>query len=594
MAYIPHTYVPLSSPKKKSVDYTMPSGGVKLSGSDITIPSGKCASLKNLDIISDRIKTREVFPGASVFMTGELHGISNEFFMESIVFHVGTSLYYIMSGEEEVHLISDSLPDKKSLICVFLSKAYIYCGSHVYSLDSNFNLTDEITSAPQIYVTANPNTLDDLKRSDVPFNLCAPRITFRIDNTAGANINMPHGIDTTRPIEVYENDVLTDTSEYSVSEERVHFINHGSLSLRDVKVVYYLLRAEEAGFDYSLSNSNIGVAFGGNSNGGTRLFFMGNSNKPGYYYKSELLNPLYVSEKEYEIIADGCENITAVRKMYGDLIVFTERSVWKMGYNFTQDNTYFTVKEISNETGCDCPGSVQLIDNRVVFANSKKGVFIVDSTEDTGEQNIKPLSESILKGGGTGLLDNEKGVLTKATSCDCDRKYMLFAGGKAYIWDYNATPFRQSSDYRAAQERLCWYIYDDFGEGNFFNLDGKFVSFVEGESGVNAVFYSKGTGREMQSLFESGNSECFYPLTRKHITDMTVKLCRGDGCELHLTLYGDSEKYYETVFPQKRKDKEKIRFHLPQKALYDFAFSISGKGEYEIEEITADFIMISE
>lgn len=594
MAYIPYTYVPAAQSRKKQASYTMPTGGVSLSDKDVKVSDGQCALLKNFDIISDRIKTRELCRKGDFSVTGELHGISNEFFMGNIVFHAGNSLCRICEGEEEIHIISDTFPDKKSLICVFLSKIYIYCNTHVYSLDSNFVLTDELTEAPEVFKPTGVALLNKAERNDVPFNLCAPRVTINLESTNAGSFTLPYGIDTSRPLEFYEDEELIDPEKYTVSQEKVSLSSLSLQGYRKVKIVYYLLRYEEAGFEDILSNSKIGVAFGGNTAGGTRLFFMGNSNKCGYYYKSELLNPLYVAENEYEIIADGCEDITAVKKMYGDLIIFTHRSVFKMSYNISGDKIFFSVKEISNEVGCDCPGSVQLIDNRVVFANSKKGVFIVDSTEETGEQNLKPISGNILKGKDMGLLDNKQSDIQKSCSCDFDRKYMLFVGDRVYVWDYNSTPFRTSYDYNAAQQRLCWYIYDNFGKGTFFESDKGFVSLSQKEGNVDIGFYTKDNTLSSESVFESGNSERFLPFIRKHITGMTIKLARGDGCTLKLSLYGDGEKYYERSFPKKSSDKEKIKFSLPRKALYDFGFKISGTGSYEIESITAEYIEISE
>ena len=41
------------------------------------------------------------------------------------------------------------------------------------------------------------------------------------------------------------------------------------------------------------------------------------------------------------------------------------------------------------------PGSVQLIDNRLVFANSVGGVYMIASTEGKAEENVKPLSGNV-------------------------------------------------------------------------------------------------------------------------------------------------------------------------------------------------------
>ena len=432
------------------------------------------------------------------------------------------------------------------------------------------------------------------EKSDVPFNLVAPRITVTFRSTTAKAFWLPQLLDTERKVEIYKDDVPADEDECEIYEDKIRI--NDSLAVdnyRVVKVVYYLQKPEEAGFYDFIGRCRLAVAFGGNASGGTRLFFTGNSEKKGYYYKSELMNPLYVPDNEYEIIGDGCEDITALKKMYGDLMVFTENSVFKMSYNHTNEGTFFSVKELSCEAGCDCPHSVQLIDNRVVFANSKRGVFIIDSTDEAGEQNIKPISGNILKGNGTGLLENNPLSLKKACSCDYDRKYMLFADGKAYIWDYDATPYRESSSYSVAQQRLCWYTYDNVAGSHYVNSDVKLLAFEE-KDGVYLYTASDGADNAVESVLESGISECFSPLARKHVTGMSIKLKREEGCEINLSLYGDGEKYYEMKLPVRKKEKEKILLHLPRKALYGFGFCIEGKGEYEIEEIVIEYIEITE
>ncbi|MBQ7399094.1 MAG: hypothetical protein IJW06_01355 [Clostridia bacterium] len=598
MAYIPNTYVPITEGKKKRVRYTLPTGGVKLSQKNVAADVGKCAQITNMDIAFDRIMTRRLKENFDerYFVSGNLNGFCNEPFYDKLIFHVGTCIYCFNPSDDELTLISDTLPDCKSLICLFMSKVYIYCNTHVYSIDSDFVFNEEQdVFAPLIYEGIVPGFAHNAKKNGTPFNLVAPRIAIEYVSSTANYYGLPHSLDTARKVEVYKDGVLLEESKYVISQDTIEIKD--SLAYdnnRVIKIVYYLLNPSEAGFDGFIGNCNLVTAFGGNVNGGTRLFFTGNADKKGYYYKSELQDPLNVVEGEYEIIGDGCENVTALKKMYGDLIVFTENSVYRMNYNFTQDSTYFTVKELSCEAGCDCPGSVRLIDNRVVFANSKRGIFIIDSTEETGEQNIKPISGNILKGKGYGLLDNPKEELLSACSADFDRKYMLFVGGRVYVWDYDKTPFRDSGSYSAAQERLCWYIYDGI-DGNFFTqIDARLISLYE-DGGVYVSVLSDDSERtEIVSAFDSGISECFSPLTRKHVTRMSIKLSREENCSISLSLYGDGEKYYVANLPQRKSEKEKLIINLPKKALYGFGFCINGKGGYEIEEIVAEYIEITE
>ena len=459
MAYIPYTYVPIVKSGRKRITYPLPTGGVILPQNGMTIENGKCEGICNFDILPDRIKTR-CFQGTAAEgfnAEGTLHGALDETFCDRLVFHVGQCLYSYDSQSDNVQLIYDAMPDAKSLLCPFMSRLYIYCNTHIYSLGDDFILKEEFDiPAPVIYENAFPSTLQKDKKTDNPYNLAAPRITVKYVSSISKSFLLPQRLDTSRPVEIYIDGEPCKKSICEISEDVIRINDDYSYdNNRYVTVVYYLLDLADAGYEDFISGCNVVTAFGGDTNGGTRIFFTGNPNKKGYYCKCSLQNPLQVNDDEFEIIGDGNENITAVKKMYGDLIMFTQGSVFRMGYNLTQDGSYFAVKEISSETGCDCPGSVQLIDNRVVFASSKKGIYIIDSATDTGEHNIKPVSGNVLKGDGVGLLDNDAELLKNACSVDFDRKYFLFVGGRAYIWDYDMTPFRESGSYSAAQGRLC-------------------------------------------------------------------------------------------------------------------------------------------
>lgn len=596
MAYLPLSFVPKNKKSFKNVNYRLPVGGVKLSDNTWSVDEGKCSYMCNMDVLSDRLRNRVSQEAVCESFTeeGKINGYFKSQFYDKLVFHAGTHLYLFGSGDEKTSIIADNLPDKPSLFCIFLSKIYIYCDTHVYTLDSEFNFAEELPDAPLIYESCVANVRYSGKRTELPFNLLAPRITVSYSQCTNRTFILPQNADVTRGAVVYKDGEEMPSDEFELHEDYLEISDgHGAVN-RLVSLSYFVSEPEKMEFENVISDCELVADFGGNAEGGTRLFFTGNKNKKGYYYKSDFLNPLYVAGDGFEIIGNGSENITALKKMYGNMIVFTEQSVFRMGYTLDKDGSFFSVKELSSEAGCDCPDSVQLIDNRVVFANSKKGVFIIESTGENGEQNIKPISGNILKGNGMGLCDIPTEALKKAKSIDFDRKYMLFADGKAYIWDYDEAGFSGSSNYSRAEERLKWYVYDGILGSEFVEVDRSLLSFDETD-GVRIFWFNEDVKEsDCEGVFYSGNSVLFAPKKRKHVYSMSIKLSRSENCDITLGFFGDGEKYYETKLPKCKKNKEKIIMKLPKKALYDFAFSIKACGEYEIQDIAFGYYEIKE
>lgn len=594
MAHIPYTYTPLKGNSSKLASFSPALAGVRLSDNRDKMSNDKCCQMYNFDVLSDRIATRnaEKLLFSNFPPEGVLHGISREQFCGKTIFHVGKNLYCYDGGENEPALLSSDLPDKDSLFCPFLSKLYIYCDRHIFSVNNAFEFAEEEPFAPVLYENLAPTNTSP-KLLDVPYNMLAPRIEAQYRLSESLSFVLPVEADLSRKVEIYEDDVLVDPSICTIEEKLVYIYHSKYVDSRVVKIVYYVKNDSDIGYDGFIAGCRVAASFGGDVNGGTRLFFTGNDEKKGHYYKSELQNPLFVPSDEYEILGNGSENVTCLKRMYGDLMVFTQRSVFRMAYNLSNDGPVFTVKEISSGIGCDCPDSIQLVDNRVVFLNSEKGVFIVDSTENTGEQNVKPISKNVLKGNGTGILDNDKNSLENAWSVDFDRKYMLFIGSKAYIWDYDESGFVDTGNYSKAQERLIWYIYDGISGEVFFETRSGLACITK--HNVQLYGFDKSMDKsDVVCRYVSGIVSEMYPFSKKFVTDVSLMLKKNVNSAYTLSLYADGKKYYEVVLPQGQGGKEKIILKLPKKELYGFGYEISGSGEIEIEHMLFDYTIIKD
>lgn len=209
------------------------------------------------------------------------------------------------------------------------------------------------------------------------------------------------------------------------------------------------------------------AVFGGTN--GTRVFLAGNGTAT--YFYSDLTSPDYFPENNYNVVGDNTA-ITALALQYGVLIVFKESEVWQVSYSEsggTDGRVSFPLKAVNRGIGCDCPGSVQLVNNSLVWLSSKVGVCILCSTQIEDERNVQVISRNIM---GTvdrpGLLQCEG--LRDATSADWRGKYWLRTGERVWVWDYEATPYQQSYNPDLAAKALAWFPMTGITAGQFLIL----------------------------------------------------------------------------------------------------------------------------
>ena len=580
MAYIPTTVTSAKDSSRIGAQLALPTSGVYLSDGTSFGNDAQAAVLSNYDVTHTGLCARggakrcfDIPDSAS-----DIYSITKYGYNGRVIFHRGTKLYSYAEGDEVPTVLYDGLSDKRSIFVFFLSKLYIYCDMHVYSVDDTFAVTEEFADAPTAYENVLNGNHAKIKEGFVP-NLLSPRITLKFQKRSATVFSFPALCDVERRVEVYVDGERADESEYTLTDTAVRFKNETEDN--EVQVVYYVAKSDwhQIGYEDILYNCDRAVAYGGNTANGTRLFFSGDGKNKGKYYISSLKNPLNVDADSYEIIGDGCENITGFMKMYGSLMVFTEKSVFRMSYDYDgEKGAIFSVKELNSGIGCDIPDSIELIDNRVVFANSDKGVFIIDSGNELGEHNIKPISGNILKGRGKGFLDNTKEERLSAFGVDFGRKYMLCVADRIYIWDYDKSAFSDAGSYSKAQNRLIWYMYEGVRGNGFAAWSDRLMIYSTDEN----TFISFGTDNNKEDGFSSSllldETDFSLPVTKKSIVGAELVIRADKGTRTVLSLYSDGEKYYSVSINAPPEKMLPVRLSLPAKALYRFSLGIDTYG----------------
>lgn len=211
--------------------------------------------------------------------------------------------------------------------------------------------------------------------------------------------------------------------------------------------------------------------FGGSSQGlsdGTSLFVSGNPDYPSRVFWSDTLNPYYFPESNYVEVGSNGEKVIALAKQYDTLVIMKEHSLYGMQYAYDSDfwgvqgqSTYVTY-EINPNIGCISRGSVQLINNNLVWLAGDKKIYTLKSTGRANEKNVRKLSGNIEGLIGAIPYDYIYPVVKEhclTASADWKGYYILFSGGKAWAWNYDKAPFVDSSDTDKAQRNLSWFYF---------------------------------------------------------------------------------------------------------------------------------------
>ncbi len=591
MSYVNSTPPSFSSNQKKIVYADDFSCGVVLGGNG---KSGAFKKLVNLKCTNNgELCTREVQKKieCETQITGTFHSHTKMPFYGKTVIHAGTSIYSVDAAKNEINLLWDDIADSNSIMVEFLSKLYIYCEYHIFCVDKNFCVTEEQPYAPLVYTKGRigMSLFQGERDKSVELNLLAPRISvaFNPGITNNWYCSLPVNCDLSREVKVTNAGVEIAKSKYTVKENRVTFNDELDIEKdNDLVITYYTLETEKLGFPDAFSKLTLATAYGGSVISGTRIFATGNPDEPGKYYLSELMDPLRFDQSSYEILGNGSEDITGFARQYGYLIIFTKKSVLRMNYSLTSDGAEFSVKELNNIIGCDCPMTICQIDNRVVFANSKGGVYIIDSTENFDEQNIKPLSGNISRGDGLGLLENTAEDMKNGCAFDFDRKYYLCVGEKMYVWDYNKKTYSDNGNYSSAQSKLVWYIYTDIYAECIFESGNSLCAYSsDADKGVSV--FCEGDGNEVYVFADLKSDEYDFsnPYDLKRVMQMRFEVENCIDPQVTLKVYADGQEYYRCTLSKLMRNGERyeVGAHLPYKKLRRFAYGLEFHGKMTIK-----------
>ena len=354
-----------------------------------------------------------------------------------------------------------------------------------------------------IYSTVNPNVFtEEFKefpmRYDLPFNetfssdvyngkIVKVKITYANGQVAEHSATFSYGRATEAEYHKVDNlrlyvdgDRFSLKYKYDEEYDEIKCLTEEDYIKNNMEVTYPYIADEEA--RKKVLNMSRCAWFGGDSagiNGGTRLFLGGNSEEPNLVVWSDLNNPLYFPENNYFYVGEADSAVTAFGKQQDMLVIFKENETYYTQYNrntnisaenlinqsvvdYVGSSVYFPLVLINSRIGCDCPDTVQLCRNRLVWVCSDGKVYTLVTNNQYSERNIYEIGEMVSRA----LSEDKK--LKGAVSADWNGHYILQSAGEIgcgsniYLMDYNSYGYQYISSFSKNEDaniRIPWYIW---------------------------------------------------------------------------------------------------------------------------------------
>lgn len=411
--------------------------------------------------------------------------------------------------------------------------------SHRYRM-----MFDADTAEPSIMRYVTLRTLDGVRDK-----VLGQKVTAKLTNKDGVTVT--HTVTLSEAVPSLEDTVGSDGLRMAVGQQSIlfHDKNGADVAVPEMyRDLHNNFEFEIPFWDAAHEAARTGIFgmgestwFGGASagiNGGTRLFLCGNTaeKEQNLVVWSDLNRPLYFPENNCFYVGNAAQAVTGFGKQNEILVIFKERELfytyYQQGDNYsasdvisqnvidvTAASAYFPLVQIHGSIGCDCPDSIQLCRNRLVWASTEGKVYTLTTTSQYSERNVYEVSGMVERR----LKKEAMEDLAAAFSCDWQGLYCLFVKNHLYLMDYNSYGYQHAYSYSKTEDSnvlIPWWYWE-------------FPAPDEGKPGIYGRWY------------------CLYAVG-KSITAGLIKMIETDTEESGTVRFYYEELY--TVQPEFRQD----------------------------------------
>ena len=391
-----------------------------------------------------------------------IHATINHLFV-----HAGDKVY--LDGTA----VGTSIPEYKGMWFDFNRMTYYLVGGSYYYYDTAWHTVTPYV--PEIIINRSPDGTTPGDKYD-DYNRLGNAFTEVFDGD-GTSVDFHlytaeefGPVDNTTPT-VLVSGVAATVSSFDYTTGVVTLSSAPAVGTNNVEITAYWTKQS---YIDTILDCKYSKAYGGANN--SRIFFAGSD--PSTIFYSEVKDATYFPDTNNIMLGNSNEMITGFGEQYDVLIVFKPSEIHQIKYYTDSEGIgRFAGYQVSMGNGCDQPETIQLINNQLVWLDTRNGVETLVSTDIEDERNVRPISYNV-KGVG-GITDELLMIMTEDSdllltendeplvsgdefySFEYDGKYWLCVSGRVYCWDYLIAPYYNSGKILQDSQRCAWFIFEN-------------------------------------------------------------------------------------------------------------------------------------
>ena len=469
------------------------SGGLNIQDLEYNLTSNQSPAMLNRMMRNGSFGKRYGQEWISEVFPGEIYALGS--YRDKVIVHAGTKICAYDKLTRAITELYDGLTESAGQFLNFNKNIY-YLNGHEFVVYDNKEVKPVDPFIPDVVINRTPSgdysdLIDNYNRLGKGW-----KNTFNGDGTSKEYKLTQDKLDTEPAVKV-EIGGKEVTEGFTVDYEagKVTFTEAPEKGQNNVVITAY--KTEQEYID-SILKCKFMTAYGGSNN--SRMFVAGNGNSICYY--SDVFDASYFPENNYNSLGNGEQDIVGFGEQYDTLIVFKPSEMFTLKYvNTTDGKARFDSTLLNSKMGCDCPYSIQYLDNKLTWLSTVYGACTLVSTLIEGERNVQVISRNI-NGGfrSPGLLQEVD--LPKARTVNFDGKYWVAINGKVYLWDYTTSPYKYSGNPDFDAQSLAWFLFDNF-HVNDWVVDDKDLFHARGDRLVGLTPKFNDFGDPINSYYQT-------------------------------------------------------------------------------------------
>ena len=444
------------APKEYALDFPRLDGGLNNWELDYRLDANESPEMENLMWKDGALCCRDGQTRLTKDTPGQGWSAYDRLFWGCGFFHIGSALYFVELGQEEVDAnnltyvkLFDGIPENKG-------SWFVYDGSLFYKNRGSYTRIEYTPDegkfsagaveyyTPTIQINTEPST--GAGDAYQPENRLSPQKEVWYSTVAGVKeYHLPvQDVDSIDKVEVdgaeakYTADLTNGIVTFETEPE-----HHEPVRVNTVKITY--TKANPDAYN-SVMDCPYAAVYGGDQN--ICVVMGGCPAQPNAYFwngNHVAMDAGYFPMEQYNLAGDTEEYITGFGLQQAMLVIFKEHSVGRAILGTTEMGSgrvliTMNYTNINSRVGCDLPWSIQLVENNLVFANTEQGVHIILDSSSAQENNIVGISRKV----NNTMLKALRSAET-VSSFDEGERYWIVADGEAYVWDYTLSTYSKPS-----------------------------------------------------------------------------------------------------------------------------------------------------